>query len=259
LILLAVRWYLRYGLSYRDVEELLAERGIDVDHVTIYRWVQRFTPLVIEAARPCRHSVGDRWFVDETYVRVADVWRYVYRAVDQYGQVIDVHVSRRRNRHCCIERSRMVRAVDPIHIRRTSRPPEQGKWGQGRGASRCGRLEYHLAMAQRNSALRLARIRQRNSAGERSVGRLTSHRRAPQGSSRCRASASGDRLVGSVGDDRFDEVLVGCARIDRSVGRFGVGASSDLGDEADGADDEQDSDDEEDHHPPRRARPQCQC
>ena len=49
-ILLAVRWYLRYGLSYRDVEELLAERGVDVDHVTVYRWVQRFTPLVIEAA-----------------------------------------------------------------------------------------------------------------------------------------------------------------------------------------------------------------
>jgi transposase-like protein len=96
-ILLAVRWYLRYGLSYRDVEELLAERGVDVDHVTIYRWVQRFTPLVIEAARPCRHSVGDRWFVDETYVKVAGVWRYVYRAVDQHGQVIDVYVSKRRN------------------------------------------------------------------------------------------------------------------------------------------------------------------
>jgi transposase-like protein len=96
-VLLAVRWYLRYGLSYRDVEELLAERGIEVDHVTVYRWVQRFTPLLIEAARPCRHSVGDRWFVDETYVKVAGVWRYVYRAVDQYGQVIDVFVSKRRN------------------------------------------------------------------------------------------------------------------------------------------------------------------
>ena len=69
MILLAVRWYLRDGLSYRDVEELLAERGVDVDHVTIYRWVQRFTPLVIDAARPCRHSAGDRWFVDETYVK----------------------------------------------------------------------------------------------------------------------------------------------------------------------------------------------
>jgi IS6 family transposase len=96
-ILLAVRWYLRYGLSYRDVEELLAERGIDVGHVTVYRWVQRFTPLVIDAARPCQHSVGDRWFVDETYVKVAGTWRYVYRAVDQHGHVIDVHVSKRRN------------------------------------------------------------------------------------------------------------------------------------------------------------------
>jgi hypothetical protein len=59
--------------------------------------VQRFTPLVIDAAKPCRHSVGDRWFVDETYVKVAGVWRYVYRAVDQHGQVIDVLVSKRRN------------------------------------------------------------------------------------------------------------------------------------------------------------------
>ena len=55
-IVVAVRWYLRFGLSYRDVEQLLAERGVEVDHVTIYRWVQRFTPLLAEAARPCRHT-----------------------------------------------------------------------------------------------------------------------------------------------------------------------------------------------------------
>ena len=96
-ILLAVRWYLRFGLSYRDLEELLAERGIEVDHVTLYRWVQRFTPLLVEAARPGRHAVGGRWFVDETYVKVAGVWRYVYRAVDQNGQVIDVYVSKKRD------------------------------------------------------------------------------------------------------------------------------------------------------------------
>ena len=96
-ILLAVRWYLRFGLSYRDLEELLAERGIEVDHVTLYRWVQRFTPLLAEAARPCRHAVGDRWFVDETYVKVGGTWRYVYRAVDQNGQVIDVYVSKKRD------------------------------------------------------------------------------------------------------------------------------------------------------------------
>ena len=95
--MLAVRWYLRYSLSYRDLEELLAERGIDVDHVTLFRWVQRFTPELIEAARPGRHLSGDRWFVDETYVKVAGVWRYVYRAVDQYGQVIDVYVSNHRD------------------------------------------------------------------------------------------------------------------------------------------------------------------
>jgi IS6 family transposase len=65
-IVLAVRWYLRFGLSYRDLEELLAERGIQVDHVTIYRWVLRFTPLLADAARPCRQRVGDRWQVDET-------------------------------------------------------------------------------------------------------------------------------------------------------------------------------------------------
>ena len=96
-ILLAVRWYLPFGLSYRDLEELLAERGIEVDHVTLHRWVQRFTPLLIDAARPCRHAVGSRWFVDETYVKVAGVWRYVYRAVDGYGQVVDVFVSSRRD------------------------------------------------------------------------------------------------------------------------------------------------------------------
>jgi hypothetical protein len=60
-IVVAVRWYLRYGLSYRNVEELLVERGVEVDPVTVYRWVLRFTPLLADAARPCRHAVGARW------------------------------------------------------------------------------------------------------------------------------------------------------------------------------------------------------
>jgi transposase, IS6 family len=96
-IMLPVRWYLRYVLSYRDLEELLAERNIEVDHVTLYRWVQRFTPLLVYAARPCRHQVGNRWFVGETYVKVAGVWRHVYRAVDQHGQVVDVYVWKKRD------------------------------------------------------------------------------------------------------------------------------------------------------------------
>src|SRR5262245_52526024 len=96
-IVLAVRWYLRFGLSYRDVEELLAERGIEVDHVTIHRWVRRFSPLLVDAARFGRHRVGNRWHVDEIYVKVAGRWVYLYRAVDQFGQVIDVYASARRD------------------------------------------------------------------------------------------------------------------------------------------------------------------
>ena len=77
--------------------ELLAERGIAVDHVTIYRWVQRFTPELIDAARPSRHVAGDRWFVDETYLKVAGQWVYLYRAIDQHGQVIGVLASPKRD------------------------------------------------------------------------------------------------------------------------------------------------------------------
>jgi transposase-like protein len=114
-IVVAVGWYLRYGLSYRDVEELLVERGVEVDHVTVYRWVQRFSPLLADAARFCRHSPGDRWFVDETYIKVNDVWRYVYRAVDQYGQVIDVLISARRDANAA--RRFFHRALTTLKVR----------------------------------------------------------------------------------------------------------------------------------------------
>ena len=96
-IMLAVRWYLRFGLSYGDLEELLAERGVTVNHGTLFRWVQRFTPILINAADPYRYAVGDQWCVDETYVKVGGVWRCVYRAIDEHGQVIDVYVSKRRD------------------------------------------------------------------------------------------------------------------------------------------------------------------
>ncbi len=114
IIVLAVRWYLRFGLSYRDVEELLAEHGVEVDHVAIYRWVQRFTPLLAEAARPCRQAAGDRWFVDETYVKVAGRWRHVYRAIEQSGQVIDVLVSPHRDVRAA--RRFFQRAIDTTSV-----------------------------------------------------------------------------------------------------------------------------------------------
>lgn len=72
-ILLAVRWYLRFGLSHRDLEERLVERGIEVDHVTVYRWVPRFTPMPINAARTSRHAVGGRWFIDVYASRKRDI------------------------------------------------------------------------------------------------------------------------------------------------------------------------------------------
>src|SRR5882762_5502470 len=118
-IVVAIRWYLRFNLSYRDVEELLVERGVEVDHVTVYRWVQRFTPLLADAARFARHSPGDRWFVDETYVKVNGVWRYVYRAVDQHGQVIDVLVSARRDADAArrfFRRALTTLKVTPVEI-----------------------------------------------------------------------------------------------------------------------------------------------
>src|SRR6266508_864022 len=122
-IVLAVRWYLRFAISYRDVEELLAERGIEVDHTTIHRWVQRFTPLLAEAARPCRHAVGDRWQVDGTYVKVAGKWRYVYRAIDQFGQVICVRLPASR-RDCSP-------SVPPIGHRRGQGDAGGGRHRQG--------------------------------------------------------------------------------------------------------------------------------
>jgi transposase-like protein len=94
---LAVRWYVRYRLSYADVVEWLAERGLVVDRSTVYRWVQRFLPLFQDAARAHQHAVGNKWHVDETYTRLNGRWTYIYRAIDQDGQVVDAYFSERRN------------------------------------------------------------------------------------------------------------------------------------------------------------------
>jgi transposase, IS6 family len=96
-IALAVRWYLRYRLSYADVVEWLAERGITVDPSTVYDWVRAFTPRFIAAARAVRSQVGRRWRVDETYIKIARRWHYLYRAIDEHGQIVDVYLSNRRN------------------------------------------------------------------------------------------------------------------------------------------------------------------
>ena len=88
-ILLAVGWYLRFSLSYRDVEELLPERGLRADHVTVWRWVHRYGPEMEQRLRRRLKPTNDSWRVDETYIRVKGKWVYLYRAVDSTGATID--------------------------------------------------------------------------------------------------------------------------------------------------------------------------
>ena len=97
-ILWAVRWYLQFSISYRDLERMLADRGVSVDHVTLYRWTQRFAPEL--ERRLCRHLRPCRgpWHVDETYVRVGGAWRCLYRAIDGTGPTIEFLLSARRDK-----------------------------------------------------------------------------------------------------------------------------------------------------------------
>jgi transposase, IS6 family len=89
IILLCVRWYVRYSLSYRDLEEIMAERGLSVDHTTLYRWVQYYAPELEKRCRPHLKTATDSWRVDETSVKGKGVWMYLYRAVDSQGNTIE--------------------------------------------------------------------------------------------------------------------------------------------------------------------------
>ena len=97
IILLTVRWYLRYPLSYRDLEEMMIERGLSLDHTTIYRWVQRYAPELDKRSRPYLKQTNDSWRVDETYVKVKGKWLYLYRAVDSTGQTLDFLLNQTRS------------------------------------------------------------------------------------------------------------------------------------------------------------------
>ena len=98
IILMSVRWYVAYALSYRDIEELMAERGLKVDHATINRWVIKYAPLLeTEFYRRHKHNVGSSWRMDETYIKVKGKWCYLYRAVDKSGATIDFLLSQNRD------------------------------------------------------------------------------------------------------------------------------------------------------------------
>ncbi|HLN00449.1 MAG TPA: IS6 family transposase, partial [Bryobacteraceae bacterium] len=97
IIVLCLRWYLRYSLSYRDLEEIMAERGLSLDHSTIARWVLRYAPILSQRIRGEMRKPGRSWRVDETYVRIAGRWTYLYRAVDSEGNTIDFMLSPNRD------------------------------------------------------------------------------------------------------------------------------------------------------------------
>src|SRR5215510_13216939 len=98
IILLCVRWYLWNALSYRDLEEMMNERGLAVDHTTIYRWVQIYAPELEKRIRPHLRLTNDSYRVDETYIKVKGTWKYLYRAVDSTGQTIDFLISAKRDK-----------------------------------------------------------------------------------------------------------------------------------------------------------------
>jgi transposase-like protein len=98
IVLWAVRWYCRYGISYRDLEQMMGERGVSVDHSTIYRWVQKYAPEIEKRLRwQWRRPQSTSWRVDETYVKVRGKWTYLYRALDKLGNTIDFYLSPTRN------------------------------------------------------------------------------------------------------------------------------------------------------------------
>jgi IS6 family transposase len=97
ILLLGVRWYLRYALSYRDLEEIMLERGLHVDHTTISRWVQQYAPSLERRCRPSVKPTTDSWRVDETSIKIKKVWTYLYRAVDSEGNTLELLLSPTRD------------------------------------------------------------------------------------------------------------------------------------------------------------------
>jgi transposase, IS6 family len=120
IILLCVRWYCKYGISYRDLAEMMQERGVEVDPSTIFRWVQRYAPEIEKRVRQYQGFRSGSWRVDETYVRVGGRWKYLFRAVDKRGQLIDFMLSDRRNTRAAYrflrKATRMMSGYPPCSI-----------------------------------------------------------------------------------------------------------------------------------------------
>jgi IS6 family transposase len=114
LIVQAVSWYLRYPLSYRDIEELFLERGLEVDHSTINRWVLAYAPLIEKRIRQFRRPHCGSIRIDETYIKVRGAWRYLYRAIDKHGKAVDFLLTARRDLDAAKRFFRKVLSAEPL-------------------------------------------------------------------------------------------------------------------------------------------------
>jgi transposase, IS6 family len=116
IILCAVRWYLRYPLSYQDVVDLLAERGVSVDRSSVYRWVPKFGPELTKCTEKHLRRASVDWHVDETYIRVGGRWRYLWRAIDANGLMADFRLTARRDAKAA--RAFLRKAIERVRLHR---------------------------------------------------------------------------------------------------------------------------------------------
>src|ERR1700692_4667646 len=124
-ILWGVRWYVAYPISYRQLEEMMQDRGVEVDHSTLNRWVLKYVPLLDKQFRARKRQVGARWRMDETYVKVKGAWRYLYRAVDKTGATVDFPLTAKRDGKAALRFS-------PKAIRYSGLPADRQTRWQGR-------------------------------------------------------------------------------------------------------------------------------
>ena len=124
-ILWCVRWYVAYPISYRQLEEMMEERGVEVDHSTLNRWVVKYVPLLDQQFRPRKRPVGSSWRMDETYVKVKGRWKYLYRAVDKTGATVDFLLTAKRGGKTALRTCarRLVSTVFPRRLRSTRAAP----------------------------------------------------------------------------------------------------------------------------------------
>ncbi|MEJ8553218.1 IS6 family transposase [Tepidibacter sp. Z1-5] len=113
IILLCVRWYLKYSLSYRNLVEMMSERGLSISHTTIMRWVHEYSPIIDKKIRKYLKKTNDSWRVDETYIKVKGEWKYLYRVVDSNGNTIDFYFSEKRNKQAA--KNFFKKALSSIH------------------------------------------------------------------------------------------------------------------------------------------------